>query len=103
MKNYAIIDYDARELHLFFRGEEITFDLTQGDIGEFIYGFETKDGKFYDLNYTLSEFGEDVCVYGITEEIWGFPSVNTLDYTFIRIHLRIGDENSYLNQTENKL
>jgi hypothetical protein len=87
MKNYAIIDYDSLELHLFFKGESFIFDLTKGDVNEFIYGFETKDGKVYDINYSNSEFDEaGVCVYGIAKDEFGFSYVDTSDYTPIKIN-----------------
>jgi hypothetical protein len=90
MKNYAIIDYNAFELHLFFKGESFVFDLKEGDVGEFIYGFETKDGKVYDINYSNSEFEEaGVCVYGITKDEFGFYYVDTSDYTPIKINYNL--------------
>ena len=96
MKNYAIINYEAKELYLYFKGQEFTFDLTEGDIGEFWYGFETHDGEVYDVNYG-EEVGEDnagVCVYGTIEQD-GTILIDTSNCTDIEIKDKMGDPSNY--------
>ena len=97
MKNYAIINYDEKTITLYFRWQTFVFDLTEGDIGEFWYGFETHDGEVYDVNYG-EEVGEDnagVCVYGtIVDEDGGFI-IDTDNCTDIEIKEYIGDATNY--------
>ena len=98
MKNYAVINYDEKTLTLYFRWQTFEFDLTEGDIGEFWYGFETHDGEVYDVNYGEEE-GEDnpyVSVYGTIEEDGEF-SIDSDNRFDIDIKGFIGNRENYFN------
>lgn len=98
MKNHAIVNYDTKELSLFFKGDKFVFNLNEGDIGEFWYGFKTEEGKIYDVNYGNAEGQDDsVIVYSTIMESDGFLSIDMENYEHIEISSRIGDENNYLN------
>lgn len=99
MGYYAIINYDEKTITLFFRYQTFVFDLTQGDIGEFWYGFETHDGEVYDVNFG-QESAEDipsVSVYGTLVEEDGELSIDSDNRYDIDIKELIGDANNYFN------
>lgn len=99
MGNHAIINYDEKTITLFFRYQTFVFDLTQGDIGEFWYGFETHDGEVYDVNFG-QESAEDipsVSVYGTLVEEDGELSIDIDNRFDIDIKELIGDANNYFN------
>lgn len=98
MEYYAIINYDEKTLTLYFRWQTFVFDLREGDIGEFWYGFETHDGEVYDVNYGEEE-GEDnpsVSVYGTIEEDGEF-SIDSDNRFDIDIRGTIGNPSAYFN------
>lgn len=99
MGNHAIINYDEKTITLFFRYQTFVFDLTQGDIGEFWYGFETHDGEVYDVNFG-QESADDipsVSVYGTLVEADGELSIDSDNRFDIDIKELIGDANNYFN------
>lgn len=99
MGNHAIINYDKKTITLFFRYQTFVFDLTQGDIGEFWYGFETHDGEVYDVNFG-QESADDipsVSVYGTLVEADGELSIDSDNRFDIDIKELIGDANNYFN------
>lgn len=99
MGNHAIINYDEKTITLFFRYQTFVFDLTQGDIGEFWYGFETHDGEVYDVNFG-QESADDipsVSVYGTLVEEDGELSIDSDNRFDIDIKELIGDANNYFN------
>lgn len=99
MSYHAIINYDEKTITLFFRYQTFVFDLTQGDIGEFWYGFETHDGEVYDVNFG-QESAEDipsVSVYGTLVEEDGELSIDSDNRFDIDIKELIGDANNYFN------
>ena len=99
MNNYAIIDYDKKSLTLFFRWQTFEFNLNEGDVGEFWYGFETHDGEIYDVNYGEEE-GEDnpsVSVYCTILEDDGYLSIDSNNRFDINIKETFGDKKKYFN------
>lgn len=50
-KNIYSINYTDKLLCVTFNGEFHKFDLTQGDLSDFWQGFETKDGRNWDVNF----------------------------------------------------
>lgn len=98
MENHAVINYDEKTLTLYFRWQTFEFDLTEGDIGEFCYGFETHDGEVYDVNYGEDE-GENnpsVSVYGTIEEN-GEVSIDTDNRFDINIKGLVGYASNYFD------
>ena len=99
MKNYAIVNYFEKTITLFFRWQTFTFDLTQGDVGDFWYGFDTHDGEVYDINFLKDEgFEGSVTIYGTYLDESGYHVIDTDNVFIIDIKGFIGDENNYLNE-----
>jgi hypothetical protein len=99
MGNYAIINYDEKTITLFFRWQTFTFDLNEGDIGEYWYGFETHDGEVYDINFGEEE-GESnpsISVYGTMLDDDGELAIDSDNRTDIIIKETIGDRRNYFN------
>jgi hypothetical protein len=99
MENHAIINYNEKTITLYFRWQTFEFDLTQGDIGEFWYGFQTHDGEWYDVNFNEEE-GESnpsVSVYGTIVEEDGEFSIDSDNRFDIDIKGFIGNANNYFN------
>ena len=103
MNNYAIIDYNQKKLTLFFRWQTFTFDLDQGDIGEFWYGFETHDLQVYDVNYgeEEDECNPSVLVYATTLDEDGELTIDSWNYFEISIKELIGQRENYFSSTLN--
>lgn len=100
MTNYATINYNDKTITLNFRWQTFTFDLNQGDIGEFWHGFETHDGQIYDINFG-QESADDIpsiSVYGTLIEEDGELSIDSDNRVDIDIKGLIGDANNYFNQ-----
>lgn len=95
MESYAIVNYNSMELVLFFKDERIIFDLKEGDIGNFFYGFVTSDGKEYDLHFQKDEGSEDLSVYE-TYLSEGYYVTDSNNYHTIPIKETIGDPLIYL-------
>jgi hypothetical protein len=51
MTNTFGINYTDKLLHILFNGETHKFDLTEGDLPDFWAGFESKDGRVWDVNF----------------------------------------------------
>jgi hypothetical protein len=99
MGNYAIINYDEKTITLFFRWQTFTFDLNEGDIGEYWYGFETHDGEVYDINFGEEE-GESnpsISVYGTMLDDDGELAIDSDNRADIIIKETIGDRRNYFN------
>jgi hypothetical protein len=99
MGNYAIINYDEKTITLFFRWQTFAFDLNEGDIGEYWYGFETHDGEVYDINFGEEE-GESnpsISVYGTMLDDDGELAIDSDNRTDINIKETIGDRRNYFN------
>jgi hypothetical protein len=97
--NYAIINYDKKELSLTLNKEAFVFDLTLGDIGAYWYGFKTNDGEVYNV-----EFGEEegesnpsVSVYGTILEDDGEFSIDSDNRIDINIKETNGERKNYFN------
>jgi len=102
MEHYAIINYDEKTITLFFRWQTFTFDLTQGDVGEFWHGFETQDGEVYDINYG-QESAKDIpgiSVYGTLIDEEGYILIDSDNRFDIDIKELIGDANNYFNYNQ---
>ena len=99
MNNSAIIDYDKKILTLNFRWQTFTFDLNQGDIGDFWYGFETHDGTIYDVSFHQESYegNPSVNVYGTILEDDGERTIDSWNCTDIDIKETIGGANNYFN------
>jgi len=97
MEYHAVINYEQKTLTLYFRWQTFEFDLAEGDIGEFWYGFETHDGKVYDVNYGEEE-GENnpsVVVYATILDNDGERLIDSWNCFEIDIKGTIGDRKNY--------
>jgi hypothetical protein len=99
LKDFAIVDYDSKQLILMFSGEKFTFDLTLGDIGEFWHGFGTQDGTIYDVNFYQEEPNSyvGVSVYGTMIEEDGMITIDSSNYVEIDIVNTIGNQENYFS------
>jgi hypothetical protein len=98
MKNTITVNYDTMILILIFNSVKHTFDLKNGDAGEFWYGFE-HNGEPMDLNFHINDDGiASASVYGTEINDEGFVTTNTSDETYIENKdvTEIGDRDYYL-------
>jgi hypothetical protein len=96
MNNYEI-NYNWRTLVLNFEGETFTFDLNDGDIGEFWHSFTTKDGVVKDINFSQEDVDEvpNLSIYGVKENQEGQLLIDTSDEIYVEKHTQIGNQYSY--------
>jgi hypothetical protein len=96
MNNYEI-NYNWRTLVLNFEGETFTFDLNDGDIGEFWHSFTTKDGVVKDINFSQEDVDEvpNLSIYGVKENQEGQLLIDTSDEIYVEKHTKIGNQYSY--------
>ncbi len=99
LKDFAIVDYDLKQLVLTFGGEKFTFDLTLGDIGDFWHGFETQNGTIYDVNFYQEEPNSyvGVSVYGTMIDEGGDITIDSSNYVDIDAVNTIGNQENYFN------
>lgn len=99
MKDKFSIDYDKKELVIAFEGETFTFDLTEGDTGEFWHSFTMKDGTIKDINFYQEDYDEtpSVSIYGVEEDEDGKLLINTNDEILIQEHTVQGNPFNYFD------
>ena len=68
--NNFVIDYNKKELTLFFEGETHKFNLDEGDVGDFWHSFTNKKGVTKDINFYQEDENEQpsLSVYDLKEE-----------------------------------
>ena len=101
MNNYKI-DYDKRCLYLTYNGEDYSFHLDNGDIGDYWYSFGDEK-QMYDINFhqESSECNPSLEVYkckGIGNNLW---EIDMTKYEIIPLQSFEGNPNNYFNQTKN--
>ena len=96
--NKIEVDYDKMILNLFFQGVKHTFDLKQGDAGEFWHGFQHKNEE-WDLNFYINSDGITVAnIYSTIEDEEGFVSIDTEGFTINNVNIKEqGDKEKYLS------
>jgi hypothetical protein len=91
------IDYSNKRLSILFNGETHVFDLTQGDLPDFWHGFESNDGRHWDVNF----FQEDetcepsCCVYEAKLEEDGQFEIDTSNWWELELIARTGTAEEY--------
>ena len=92
------IDYDKKIIRLLFEGEQFTFNLDDGDIGDFWHSFTTGYGTMKDINFSQEDETQRPClgVYGV-KEVEGQMQVDTNDSIYITKCLKFGDAKNYFD------
>ena len=98
MKNSFKVNYDTKTILLSYQDEEFTFDLNEGDIGEFWNSFKTKEGIIKDINFAQESANEKpgLSVYPIGED--GY--INTSEEEPIDCALTEGNPINYFGSDE---
>lgn len=96
-KNTYGINYTDKKLLIVFNDETHNFDLTQGDLPDFWYGFESNDGRHWDVNfYQEDETCEpSCCVYQAKLEEDGQYEIDTSDWWELELVGRYGTAKEY--------
>lgn len=96
MNNYEI-NYNWRTLVVNFEGETFTFDLNDGDTGEFWHSFTTKEGVVKDINFSQEDVDEvpNLSIYGVKEDEAGQLLIDTSDEIYVEEYTQIGNQYSY--------
>jgi hypothetical protein len=99
MKDKFIVDYDKKELVVTFEGEQFTFDLTEGDTGDFWHSLTLKNGTVKDINFHQEDFDEapSVALYGVKENEEGELLIDTDDEILITEHSTKGNSFNYFD------
>jgi hypothetical protein len=96
-KDSYVVDYNYRKLTINFEGETFTFDLNEGDIGDFWHSLTTKDGVIKDVNFSQEDENEvpNLSLYGVKENDKGELLIDTSDEIYIEEYTQIGNQYSY--------
>jgi hypothetical protein len=103
IRNYAIVDYNKKTLCICYKEEIFAFDLTKGDVGDFWYGFKTRDGAEFDINFIQETERQDPYIniwdtrYDINDDV--FYTCDCIE-DFAPSQL-IGDVNNYFKIKQN--
>jgi hypothetical protein len=94
MKKYFEVDYDYAVLNLYYGDEKFTFDLKEGDVGDYWNSFTTKDGVLRDINYyqDAPEYEPTLSTYGVVDN-----QINTSDEEPIDLMGTKGNVLAYFN------
>lgn len=86
MKNSFLVNYDTKELTLHFKGDTFSWNLNDGDVGEFWHSFETTKGVVKDINFHQEDENDipTFAVYGVTKDDEGFDQINTDDEIIVK-------------------
>lgn len=96
MNNYEI-NYNSKTLVVNFEGETFTFDLNDGDIGDFWHSFTTKNGVVKDVNFSQEDVDEvpSLSIYGVKENEEGQILIDTSDEIYVEEYTQVGNQYSY--------
>jgi len=99
MKNFIntfILNYDKKTLNLNFEGETFSFDLNDGDVGDFWHSFTTKDGLIKDINFHQEDETQSasVGIYGVIE-VDGELTIDADDSIYIQSCVYVGNPKNY--------
>ena len=95
MRNYFIVYYDKAIVDLYYNDEKFTFDLKEGDVGDYWDSLTTKDGVIRDVNFyqDTPDCMPSFATYGISVD--GYT--NTSDEEPIKCKGMQGNVNNYFN------
>jgi hypothetical protein len=91
------INYTDKKLLIVFNDETHHFDLTQGDAPDFWHGFESNDGRHWDVNFYQEDETCDpsCCVYQAKLEEDGNYEIDTSDWWELELVGRYGTAKEY--------
>ncbi len=98
MENYFEIDYDKKTIDLFYGNEKFTFDLNEGDVGDYWNSFTTKDSVVKDINF----YQEDESIESPLISIYDIDSDGYIDTTYeyvVECKHKRGNPQNYFNPT----
>jgi hypothetical protein len=97
--NHFNIDYTKKTLDLQFEGEKFSFDLNEGDVGDFWHSFTTKEGIVKDINFYQEDENEVplVSVYGVKDNGKGELLIDTNDCISVESFEKVGDPEIYFS------
>lgn len=103
--NKFTINYDTKTIELTFNDENFSFDLNKGDVGDFWYSFQTKDGIVRDINFSQEDKNQEpsFAVYGLFLPDKEKPEqllINMSDETCIDCEEKIGNPDNYFGVEE---
>ena len=104
-KNKFSVNYNKKTLTLHFEGEKFTWDLNEGDVGEFWHSFTTKKGVVRDINFHQEDENQkpSLSVYGLTyDKKKKVYSINTSDETLIDLDKKVGNPVKYFGEDEDE-
>lgn len=102
-KNRYTVNYSKKTLVLHFEGEKFTWDLNDGDVGDFWHSFTTKKGVIKDINFSQEDAGEtpNLSVYGVKKSKGGLL-IDTSDEIYIKNFKQVGNPDNYFGEEADK-
>ena len=105
MKDKFTVDYDKKELVVTFEGETFTFDLKEGDTGDFWSCLTHSNGTIKDINFYQEDHDEtpSVALYGVKPNEEGELLIDTSDEILITEHTVTGNPFNYFDWNKKKI
>lgn len=99
MDNRFIVDYNTKMLIVLFDKEAFTFDLSDGDTGDFWNSFTQSNGTIKDINFYQDNENEvpSVSIYGVKSNGLGELFIDTNDEILLTEHIILGDILNYFS------
>lgn len=90
------INYDSKELSIHWDGQKFSFDLNEGDIGDYWHSFQHQ-GATYDLNYHQEDEMQEpsVSVYPVVFNKYGDFGPDTMNGDELNLKQKIGNPKNY--------
>lgn len=102
--NKFTVDYDKKTVELTFNEEKFTFDLNEGDVGDFWHSFQDKNNVSWDVNFSQESKREQPCfsVYGLLPDKENPEQllININDQTSIEFDGQFGEPDNYFGVEE---
>jgi len=94
------VDYDKKTLELEFEGEQFSWDLNEGDVGDFWHTFTKSDGTMKDINFHQEDENQtpSLAVYGLKKDKESKKdnlSIDMDDETLIEVCETVGNPINY--------
>jgi hypothetical protein len=99
--NNFTVNYTKKTLVLHFEGEKFTWNLNDGDVGDFWHSFTTKKGIIKDINFYQEDAGErpNLSVYGVKKAKGGLL-IDTNDEICIKDFKQAGNPVKYFGESD---
>lgn len=105
MENKIVVDYDKKIVDLHYEGEVFSFNLNEGDVGDFWHSFTDKNNVTKDINFHQEDAEQNpgLSVYGLKDDGSGYLTVDTSDEVYISNFEQVGNPVNYFGNPDDSI